>query len=246
MGGAKDSLKPRPEKQTHARSSGKPFHDRCRSVPPNATQRAASGAYIEPVQIDHLVVAVPGLARAASEWAARGFASVEGGVHPQWGTANRLIVLDTAYVELVGVLDSGVAAESRFGSWVAAGAARRESLIGVVMRDREFEEVCRRRNLKPIPGQRRRPDGGLVRWQLAGLESMVDAGLPAFIDWAEIDPRLEDGVGKIESLDLGGGAATHEWLGGAVDAVHVVDGHAGPRQAVVRRGEAVAVVTAVR
>jgi hypothetical protein len=34
-----------------------------------------------------------------------GLASIEGGRHPGWGTANRIIPLGDAYIELVTVVD---------------------------------------------------------------------------------------------------------------------------------------------
>src|SRR5215213_9383959 len=66
--------------------------------------------------IDHIVVPVSDLDRAAAEVEARyGLASVEGGRHPAWGTANRIVPLGDAYVELVAVADPKTAHRATFG-----------------------------------------------------------------------------------------------------------------------------------
>jgi hypothetical protein len=141
---------------------------------------------------------------------------------------------------VIAVVDTAVAAESRFGSWVAAAAADGPHLIGAVMRDANFDGVCRRLSLEPMAAQRRLPGGEIVRWRLAGVESMIDRGLPAFIDWTDADPRFTSGTGSVEVLELGGGPLTQTWLGTDVAGVRVVDGPAGPRRAVVRRSQAIA------
>ena len=49
------------------------------------------------------------LAAAAREIEARhGLASIEGGRHPGWGTANRIVPLGSSYLELVAVIDDAV------------------------------------------------------------------------------------------------------------------------------------------
>jgi hypothetical protein len=56
------------------------------------------------MRIDHVLYAVSNLDDAAARWAADfGLRSVPGGVHPRWGTANRIVPLGGAYLELIGV-----------------------------------------------------------------------------------------------------------------------------------------------
>jgi Glyoxalase-like domain len=53
------------------------------------------------LHIDHIVWGVDDLDRAAAQVQERyGLASVPGGRHPGWGTANRIIPLGPSYLEL--------------------------------------------------------------------------------------------------------------------------------------------------
>lgn len=74
------------------------------------------------LHLDHVLVAVPDLNAAGREIEVRhGLSSIEGGRHPAWGTANRIVPLGDSYLELVAVVDAAMAAESVFGRWVMSG-----------------------------------------------------------------------------------------------------------------------------
>jgi hypothetical protein len=77
------------------------------------------------VELDHVLVAVSDLAESARELEVRyGLASIEGGCHPGWGTANRIVPLGDAYLELVTVVDEEEALASvlrRLGRRGASG-----------------------------------------------------------------------------------------------------------------------------
>src|SRR5437764_15398189 len=63
------------------------------------------------LRIDHVVWGVEDLDRAAAGVRERhGLASVPGGRHPGWGTANRIIPLGPSYLELLAVADAAEAA----------------------------------------------------------------------------------------------------------------------------------------
>jgi hypothetical protein len=54
------------------------------------------------LELDHILIAVADLAAAGHEIEERhGLASIEGGRHPGWGTANRIVPLGDAYNVLV-------------------------------------------------------------------------------------------------------------------------------------------------
>src|SRR5207247_9143223 len=75
------------------------------------------------VELDHVVIAVRDLTGAARAMDATfGLASIEGGRHPGRGTANRIVPLGDAYLELVTVVDEAEAGQSPFGRWVARRA----------------------------------------------------------------------------------------------------------------------------
>jgi Glyoxalase-like domain len=90
-----------------------------------------------------VLLAVTDLAATAWELEARcGLASVEGGRHPDWGTANRIVPLGTSYLELVAVVDSPAAADSSFGRWVASRASRPGPTAWLGGADRPARPAC--------------------------------------------------------------------------------------------------------
>ena len=115
------------------------------------------------MQLDHVLVAVPDLAAGVRAIEARlGLTSVEGGRHPGWGTANRIVPLGPAYLELVAVVDAGEAAAHTFGRWLAA-AQPRGGPFGWAVRIEELDRVADRLGLPVRDGSRATPDGRLLR-----------------------------------------------------------------------------------
>ena len=57
--------------------------------------------------IDHVLVAVRELEEAAERWRALGFTLTPPGRHPQWGTANRCIMFEDGYIELLAFSGEG-------------------------------------------------------------------------------------------------------------------------------------------
>jgi glyoxalase-like protein len=137
------------------------------------------------VKLDHVLIAVADLAAAARELEARhGLASIEGGRHPGWGTANRIVPLGESYLELVAVVDEAEAAESVFGSWVAHASHARAKPLGWAVRTNELDEVASRLGLVVAAGSRATRGGQVLRWRLAGLEhAAAEPSLPFFIEW---------------------------------------------------------------
>lgn len=76
--------------------------------------------------LDHLVVAVNDLERAAAAYAALGFTVTPENRHP-WGTANRLVQLDGFFIELLSVVDPELIDESSEGIF-SFGAFNRDFL----------------------------------------------------------------------------------------------------------------------
>ena len=150
----------------------------------------AAALYAWDVEIDHVLIAVDDLAFAARDMAERhGLDSIEGGRHPGWGTANRIVPLGESYLELVAVVDEAEASKSVFGRWVASGATTSGRPIGWAVRTGEIEDVGRRLGLDVRAGSRVTPSGERLQWRTAGVEQAVAEGsLPFFIEWGAGTP----------------------------------------------------------
>jgi hypothetical protein len=123
--------------------------------------------------------------RGGSSQARYGLASVEGGRHPDWGTANRIVPLGDSYLELVAVVDQAAAADSGFGRWVASRASRLGRPLGWAVRTSELDAIARRLDLIVHSGARVAPSGEVLRWRSAGMDqAAAEPSLPFFIEWA--------------------------------------------------------------
>jgi hypothetical protein len=125
--------------------------------------------------IDHCIVATPDPDRAAAELEHMlGLRAGGGGRHEAQGTFNRLIWLGDSYIELMGVFDRRLAAESWWGSHIGRlldeGPA---AYAGLALASDELAadvSVLRGQGAPigdPSPGERHRPDGEVVRWSIA-------------------------------------------------------------------------------
>jgi Glyoxalase-like domain len=156
-----------------------------------ADRRAAEADGVTDVglELDHVIIAVGDLDAAADAFRHRyGLAAVGGGRHAAWGTANAIVPLGGAYIELITVVERAVAAASTFGRWVASGRDGRP--IGWVVRTSALDTIAARLALEPTDGSRTTPDGRVLRWRTAGTEAAAaEPALPFFIEWgAEVDP----------------------------------------------------------
>ena len=171
--------------------------------------------------IDHVILPVRDLAHEAAGLEARcGLASIEGGRHPTWGTANRIVPLGDAYIELVAVVDRETADRSAFGQWIASAIAGRP--LGWAVRTDSIDAVGNRLGQPVVPGSRVDPRGALITWRSVGLDITVrESGLPFFIQWGDGVPlpgaaavRHRDGPVSLKLLSV---AADQErladWLG---------------------------------
>lgn len=146
--------------------------------------------------IDHLVIAVADPDAAASELeSALGLPPGGGGRHERLGTFNRLVWLGDTYLELIGVLDSDLAATSWVGAptlrALEAGGGLATWAIATDAIDDDVEALRSRGSdlAEPIPGERLRPDGEVVRWRLSA-PARLDRELPPFL--IEHDPSAAE------------------------------------------------------
>jgi len=159
--------------------------------------------------VDHVIVAAPDPDAAAAELEATlGLAPGGGGRHETHGTHNRLIWLGDSYVELMGIFDPVLAAESWWGQHMAHVLEDGEAgYAGLALASSDLEsDIERLRGIgasvsDPIPGQRARPDGEIVRWQVArlpapdpelGLTFLIEHDLTA-AEWRPAERALRAG-----------------------------------------------------
>jgi len=132
--------------------------------------------------IDHLVIAVEDPDAAVRTLATTfGLPPGGGGRHESQGTFNRLIWFGDTYLELIGVFDRALAAES----WIGAPTLRALDAGGglatwAIATDALEADVARLRAegsdlATPLAGERVRPDGGIVRWRLAAGPQLAPA-----------------------------------------------------------------------
>lgn len=185
------------------------------------------------LQIDHVIVCVPDLDRAAESFLKRyGLKSSGGGRHAGLGTANRIIPLGESYLELVTVLDRRAARANPFGMWATVMIEENSMRpAGLCFRTENLRSVTGRLGLKPVEMSRTTPDGVELRWQTAGLEQTLTRGHPFFIQWdiemADHPGRGIQGQGPIEQVVISGRAdELRSWIGAEVGVV-AVDGHPG-------------------
>ncbi len=166
-----------------------------------------------PVQLDHLVYAVPDLSAAMAELEdLLGVPLLPGGRHPQWGTRNAILPLSqTTYLEVIGpdpestlsaapeIFGVGRLAAPRLVTWAAKGT----DLAGLCARARAGGVELG----APAPGSRLRPDGSTLSWELTDpLQPRAGGVVPFFIDWRQ--GRHPASVAEAEA-ELLGFAAEH-------------------------------------
>ncbi len=150
--------------------------------------------------IDHLVIAVADPDAAAADFeAALGLAATGGGRHEQAGTFNRLIFLGDTYLELIGVWDRALASANPIGA--AALAALEAGTPGLVTwaiaTDDARHDVAALRAVgsaigDAVAGERIRPDGGVVRWQVATAPPLAIDRPPFLIEHELGGPEWSD------------------------------------------------------
>lgn len=122
------------------------------------------------LSLDHLVIAVADLPRTVADYGALGFHVIEGGRHPGRPTHNALVVFeDGAYLELIAWHGQGLA-DDRWWQWLQSQG---EGLVDFALHPDHVKDVVERARAGglalegPLDGGRARPDGELLKWQIA-------------------------------------------------------------------------------
>ncbi|MGH9251027.1 MAG: VOC family protein [Acidimicrobiales bacterium] len=154
--------------------------------------------------------------------AALGVELVDGGVHPRFGTRNRLLPLtDGHYLEVVAVLDHPVADKVPFGQAVRARSEAGGGWLGWVVAVDDLYPFEARLGRPAVQGNRKRPDGYELLWKQIGVMGLLaDPQLPFFVCWesdAEEHPSATVGGGNgvdLVRLEIAGSPhRVAEWLG---------------------------------
>jgi hypothetical protein len=187
------------------------------------------------MRLDHLSYAagpdgLDGTARRLGELLGEEFA--DGGIHPRFGTRNRVLPLaDDTYVEVVEVLDHPASDKAPFGQAVRARSAAGGGWLGWVVAVDDIAGIEQRLGRESVPGNRHRPDGVELRWRQIGVMGLqADPQLPFFVQW-EVPADLHPSTGgsgrlRLATLEIAGHPQrVSDWLGSSLDGpfedVHV-------------------------
>jgi hypothetical protein len=179
------------------------------------------------MRLDHIVFAAgpDGLDATAARLSAQlGEDFQDGGVHPRFGTRNRILPLtDQHYLELVEVLDHPASDKAPFGQAVRARSELGGGWMGWVVGVDDIRPHEQRLGRESVKGNRHRPDGTELLWKQLGVRGLqADPQLPFFIEW-NIEPGNHPSVGatgnvSLECLEIAGDPArVSEWLGQSVE-----------------------------
>jgi hypothetical protein len=179
------------------------------------------------MRLDHIVFAAGpgGLAGTAERLSGLlGEEFRDGGVHPRFGTRNRILPLtDHTYLELVEVLDHPASDKAPFGQAVRARSELGGGWLGWVVAVDDISPFEERLGRSAVNGNRHRPDGTELLWKQLGVKGLqADPQLPFFVQWesnsAEHPSTGASGEISLESLEIAGDPArVSEWLGQPVE-----------------------------
>jgi hypothetical protein len=179
------------------------------------------------MRLDHIVFAAGpgGLAGTAERLSGLlGEDFQDGGVHPRFGTRNRIMPLtDRTYLELVEVLDHPASDKAPFGQAVRARSELGGGWLGWVVAVDDITPLEERLGRSAVNGNRHRPDGTELLWKQLGVKGLqADPQLPFFVQWesnsAEHPSTGASGGISLESLEIAGDPArVSEWLGQPVE-----------------------------
>lgn len=197
------------------------------------------------MRIDHVILATRDVEAASRRLLVdHGLGSVVGGDHPAWGTGNRIVPAGSSYLEVMGIRDEPVARTTDLGRYVLDRAANGDRLALVCLTAADLDAACARLGIVAEERSRTRPDGTVITWRMAGLESALAEGTPFFIDWDDAtgadvpDPDAGERANAVLRVALGGEAdLIRAWVGEDVPGLDLVGGEPGVASVTVRVGD---------
>lgn len=180
------------------------------------------------MRLDHLSYAAgpDGLDATVSRLSeALGLEFEDGGIHPRFGTRNRILPLeDHTYLEVVEALDHPASDKAPFGQAVKARTALGGGWLGWVVAVDDISVLEQQLGREAANGNRHRPDGTELLWKQIGVNGLIsDPQLPFFVQWiSDDDLHPSHGCsnkGSLEVLEIAGDPQrVSEWLGETVEA----------------------------
>ncbi|MDR0848782.1 MAG: VOC family protein [Propionibacteriaceae bacterium] len=180
------------------------------------------------MHLDHVIYAVgpEGLAVEAARFESLlGIRSIDGGLHPGFGTRMRLVPLkDGRHLEIVEVLDHPVAEKAPYGQAVRARSKLGGGWLGWVVSVDDMAPYERRLDRKAVLGTRTFPDGRKLEWEQLGVKGVIaDPQVPFFVHWISepsvLPSALPAELGLAEVQIAGSRDRVEEWLGEPVPEV---------------------------
>jgi len=148
-------------------------------------------------------------------------------LHPGFGTRNFILPLaGNIYLEAVGALDHPAVDKAAFGRAVKQRCEGGGGWLAWVIAVDNIAPFEKRLARKAIDGQRRRPDGTVIRWKQIGVHELLDdPTLPFFVEWQcapLLHPAARDiDLPRMEKLEICGDHDTvAAWLGTPLE-IHV-------------------------
>lgn len=149
---------------------------------------------------------------------------VDGGLHPRFGTRNRILPLNGGvYLEVVEVLDHPASDKAPFGQAVRARSEQGGGWLGWVVAVEDLAPIEARLGRESVQGNRHRPDGFELRWRQLGVRGLQsDPQLPFFVQWesdlAEHPSAGANGAVTLKAIEMAGDPErVGEWLGQPVE-----------------------------
>lgn len=161
--------------------------------------------------IDHVVVLVPDLDAAGTAFEAAGFHVTPKAQHsPAMGTANRCIMLQGSYVELLGI-DTETPANATWRALLASGSGIR----GIALRSGDIEASAAQLEALGIPAEAvrhfsRQTEAGELRFSITRIDPQATPGLQCLVCqhhtadllWIPDAMRHENGASRMRSVAL--------------------------------------------
>ncbi|WEG11848.1 VOC family protein [Pullulanibacillus sp. KACC 23026] len=151
---------------------------------------------------DHLVHLTKRPEEAVQAWKDLGFHAANGGHHENWGTYNGIAHFGLSYIEFLGLENASIARQVTDNTLIQQTAGTSpdyEGFLRLAFRTTNMNEAVAHfknqglRVIGPVPGERRRTDGSLLKWEMLFIEEENEDpyNFPFIIDWKMSDSDRE-------------------------------------------------------